>query len=169
MFARHGNFPENFHEREYFQTSLSIGKTQRALAQAVDILDREPLNIEKTLIPSILDYVVTLEIFMAEGRNFSDTEKEKTRTTKAANAKPFQTMDFLCTIAYHKTRDGKKKPLRFDYYMLRFIFEQKLVEARAFHERGPRRISPKEIIAIITDKMNANSSKKILKPFQPES
>lgn len=168
MFARHDNFPENFHEREYFQTSLSIGRTQQAFAQAVNILDREPLNMGKTLIPSISDCVVTLEIFIAEGKNFSDTEKEETRMTKAANSKPLQAMDFFCTIMYHKKRDGKKKPLRFDYYILRFIFEQRLVEARAFHERGPRRITPKEIIAIITDNINASSSKKILKPFEPE-
>jgi hypothetical protein len=170
MLALYDNFPANFHEREYFLASLSLGKTQQAFAQATHKLNREPLNTEKKSIPSISDYVVTLEMGIAEGNDFIQIDKdEETRIIKTANSTPFQIMDFLCTATYHMIKDGKSKPFRFDYFMLRFIFDQKLIEARAFHERGPRRITPKEIIDIIIDKINANSAKKILKPFKPES
>jgi hypothetical protein len=61
-------------------------------------------------------------------------------------------------------QNGKKTPLRFDYYMMRFIFNKDSMEIQIFHERGPRYISPEDITDFIGGKINERFSKKILKP-----
>jgi hypothetical protein len=59
-------------------------------------------------------------------------------------------------------------PLKFDYYMIRFAFSKNTMEMRVFHERGPRYISPEDITTFIVNQINKASTKKILKPVEPD-
>ena len=54
-------------------------------------------------------------------------------------------------------------PLRFDYYMMRVAFGKNVVEIRVFHERGPRYVSPEDLVAFFVTKVNETSKRKILK------
>jgi hypothetical protein len=47
--------------------------------------------------------------------------------------------------------------------MLRISFDNKKIEVKVFHERGPRYISPEEIVNFIIMEFNKNSTKKIIK------
>ena len=76
-------------------------------------------------------------------------------------------MDFFCALRYYRIQNGKKTPLRFDYYMLRFTFNKDSVTMQIFHERGPRYISPEDIANLVINKLAANFSKKILKTVKP--
>ena len=76
-------------------------------------------------------------------------------------------MDIFCAIRYYKkVQDEKKRPLRFDYYMLRFLFNKNTVEMLVLHERGPRYVSPEEIITFLANKINEAFSKKVLKSLE---
>jgi hypothetical protein len=168
MLARYNNFPKNVHETEHFAASLSTGKLQQTFTEAFYKLNNETLNTEKASIPSVSNYIVTLEFGVADGNDFNYIDREeKTKIIKAVKTKPLQAMDFLCAIRYYKIEGDKKTPLKFDYLMLRLVFDKNLVEVRVFHERGPRRITPEEIISLIVDKINADTAKRILKPFKP--
>jgi hypothetical protein len=77
-------------------------------------------------------------------------------------------MDLFCAIRYYKNVNSKKKPLRFDYFMMRITFgKEKAVELQVFHERGPRYISPEEFVTFFVKKVNESSTRKILKQIMP--
>jgi len=168
MLARYNNFPKNVYESKRFTTSLSTGRLQQTFTESFYKLNHEMLNTEKASIPSVSNCIVALEFGVADGNDFNYINgEEKTRMIKTVSAKPLQAMDFLCAIKYYKMKGNKKTPLKFDYFMLRLKFGKKQVEVRVFHERGPRRITPEEIIRYIVDEINADSAKRILRPFQP--
>jgi hypothetical protein len=81
----------------------------------------------------------------------------------ALRQEPFGVMDFFCAIRYYKNYASSKKPLKFDYYITRFIFDEGLVELQVFHERGPRYFSPKDVLTFLTERINETSARKILK------
>jgi hypothetical protein len=75
-------------------------------------------------------------------------------------------MDFFCAVRYYKCSAEKKTPLKFDYYMIRVIFGDS-VEIRVFHERGPRYISPEDIVTFLVNMTNEATARKILKKIEP--
>jgi len=81
--------------------------------------------------------------------------------------KPLQVMDFFCALRYYKMQNGKKTPLRFDYYMMRFIFNKDSMEIQIFHERGPRYVSPEDIANFVVNEIGETFSRKILKAVKP--
>jgi hypothetical protein len=77
-------------------------------------------------------------------------------------------MDFFCAIRYYKSKAEKRTPLRFDYYMVRMVFAKDEVAIQVFHERGPRYISPDDIVAFVVKAINKTSNKKILNPIETD-
>ena len=83
------------------------------------------------------------EVGLAEAKSFNylDEEEQKRALTSLRKA-AFQTMDLFLAVRYYKGSVEQKKPLKFDYYLLRMVFGDGSVEVQVFHERGPRYISP---------------------------
>jgi len=164
MLGIYENFPENPHKITPFNSSISNKRLQQALIQIFHQLGNESLAIEDIANPSLPQCTVIFEFGIAEANNFVylDSE-EKSAVLKAIKKKPFQIIDFLCSIRYYKTQNQKKTPLKFDYYILRFAFNKNTMEMEVFHERGPMHISPEEITTFIANKINEKFSKKILK------
>jgi hypothetical protein len=167
MLARYDGFPENVHHTTYFSSAIYIGKLQHAITEAISTLNDGALDTKKIEIASVSDLTVTLEFGIADGNDFTyvNTE-EKNRIDKAIKTNPFQLMDFICAIRYQKAIETKKAPLRGDYYMIRLVFGKKLLEARVFHERGSRRITPEEMANLIVDETNDYGKKRLLRPFK---
>jgi hypothetical protein len=164
MLGFYENFPRNPHRITHFNTSISNKGLQQALTQIFHQLGNETLTIEDVANPSLPQCIVIFEFGIAEANNFNYlNNEEKNRVLKVIQEKPFQSMDFLCSIRYYKTQNEKKTPLKFDYYMLRFTFNKNMVEMEVFHERGPMHLSPEEITSFIVNKINEKFSKKILK------
>jgi hypothetical protein len=76
-------------------------------------------------------------------------------------------MDFFCAVRYYKGAGEKKAPLKFDYYLMRLVFGKNSVEIQVFHERGPRYISPEDIVTFLVNMVNETSARKILKKIEP--
>jgi len=70
-------------------------------------------------------------------------------------------MDFFCAIRYYKGE--KKSALKFDYYLLRTIYNKGILEIQVFHKKGLRYLSPEDLTLFIINKTNETSSRKILK------
>jgi len=77
-------------------------------------------------------------------------------------------MDFFCAIRYYKENGDKKTALKFDYYLLRTIFGKNILEIQVFHERGPRYISPQDLVDFLQSKINWDRSKRLLKKRENE-
>jgi len=169
MLGLYENFPENIHITESYTSTLPDHKLQQKLVQTLHVINRKPFIFEEIGHPPMNDCTVFFEVGIADGRSFSFIDDEETkRLLDLLRKQPFKIMDFFVAIRYYKGAATKKTPLRFDYYMVRFIFSgNSSVELRVFHERGPRYTSPEDIVGFIEKEVNGASTKKILRKVEP--
>lgn len=158
------NFPQHVHKIARFSTSILNKKLQQILIQTLHKINGETFNLDEFANPSIPQCTAVLEFGIAEidGFNYLDLE-ESNKALESIRKKPFQIMDLFCAIRYYKEKGEDRIPLKFDYYMLRLIFNKGFMEMQIFHERGPRHVLPEDIINLIIKRVNESFSKKILK------
>ena len=168
MLGLYENFPKTIHKTASFSISVSNKRLQQALIQTLQKINKENFNLEEIANPSVPQCTVILEFGIAEANNFNYLDdKETNKALEVIQKKPFQLMDFFCALRYYKMQNGKKTPLRFDYYMMRFKFNRDSMKIQIYHERGPRYISPEDVANFIVNKIDETSSKKILKAVRP--
>ena len=164
MLGLYNNFPGNVHKTVRFVTSVSEKTLQKALVESFHKLNRGTSTLEEVTTPSIPRCKVIFEFGVAEDDDFNYLDdEERDRLLKVIRKKAFSTMDFLCILRYYKLRDEAKRPLRSDYYMLRFIFGERIGRMRVFHEKGLMYVSPKDLPWFIVDKINAQFSRRVVK------
>lgn len=160
------NFPETTHKTAHFITKISNKRLQQTIIQTLHKLNTQTFGIKEISEPSIPECTLAFEFGIADSSSFTfldDDEKQK--ILKVIATQPFSLMDFLCRIRYYIMTNEKKKPLKFDYYMIRFSFDKNTLEMRFFHERGPQHLSPSDITNLFARTINQISSKTILKAF----
>ena len=165
MLGLYDNFPQTSHLAETFTSSLANKKLQERLIQVLQKINSEKLSFEQVCVPTVPNGSVIFEFGIADtgGFNFLNDEEAKNLQEAVAN-QSVQVMDWFCGIRYYKETKLKKIPLKFDYYMIRVGFgESEVVEFLVHHERGPRYISPQDLIAFITRRVNEANRKKILR------
>ena len=163
------NFPLNIHRIEVFTTPLSNNRLQRRLIQVVHNINRRTFSFEEVACPTVPECTIIFEVGLAEAKSFNYVdEEEKKKVLNALRKTPFQTMDFFCAVRYYKGTIEDNKPLKFDYYLMRLIFGKKNLEIQVFHERGPRYISPEDIITFLVNEVNKTSSRRTLKRIEVE-
>jgi hypothetical protein len=169
MFGFYDNFPANIHRIDTFVSSLSNRKLQQRLNQVLQEINRRTFSFEEVGNPTVPGCTVIFELGIADAGNFNFLdEEEAARVLSSVSHKPLRVMDLFCGIRYYKNKAGKKTPLKFDYYMIRLVFgEEKSLEFQVFHERGPRYVSPEDLVAFLVKKVNEASSRKILKLIEP--
>jgi hypothetical protein len=167
MLGFYEGFPAAAHKTIRFATFALNRSLQQRLAETLRTLNTQMLSLEKVTGPSIPQCSVSFEFGIAEAHGFNYLDDEETsRVLKTISKKPLQMMDFFCALRYHKLLEEKKISLKFDYYMLRFAFGKGLMEAHAFHERGPMYTSPEDMISFVVDKVNEGSSRKVFKKIR---
>ncbi|NWF87318.1 hypothetical protein HXY32_05870 [Candidatus Bathyarchaeota archaeon] len=167
MLGVYEQFPLNVHKIKTFTTSISIKKLQQTLIQTFYKINNKDFKLEDIALPSLPQCIAIFEFGIAEANNFNYLNEEETnKGLRAIRKKPFQVLDFFCALRYYKINNEKKTPLKFDYYMIRFIFNKNLIKMQVFHEKGPRYASPEDIANFIADKTNENFSKKALKTLE---
>jgi len=164
VLGRYENFPATIHKEAVFITQLSSKTLQQKLVRIINGINGKTYNLEDIAAPSVPDCSVTFECGIADASDFNYLDKEETsKVLKLLRKKPLQTMDFFFAIRYYKTQNEKRTSLRFDYYMVRLMFTTSTVETQVVHERGPRHLSPQDVVNFIANSVNGTSPKKILK------
>jgi hypothetical protein len=164
MLGRYENFPENIHRIEFFTSFLSSKKLQQRLIQVLHEINRKTFSFEEIANPSVPECTIIFEIGIADAESFSYIDENETnKVLNVLKKEPFREIDLFCAVRYYKGNAGKKKPLRFDYYLMRAVFGKDSVEMRVFHERGPRYISPEDIVTFLVNMINKASARNILK------
>jgi hypothetical protein len=167
MLGRYENFPEGIHRIEHFTSALPNKKLQQRLIHALSETNRKTFSFEEIANPTVPECTIIFEIGIADAESFNYIDEEETKKTlNALKKEPFRVLDFFCAVRYYKGKTEKKTPLKFDYYMIRFAFSKDTMEIRVFHERGPRYISPEDIVAFLVNKVNEASGRKILKKIE---
>jgi hypothetical protein len=168
MLGLYENFPEEIHRKTLFATSLSNKRLQQALTRILCKINGESFSLEEISDLSIPHCATIFEFGIAEDLifNYLDRVEEK-KVLKAIRKRPFSVMDLFCAVRYYKMRNDGKTALKFDYYMLRFLFRSKnSLEIRVFHERGPRHVSPEDLARLVVSKLNETFPRKRLKPIR---
>jgi len=161
------NFPKNIHKAETFSTSILSKKLQQTLVETLYRLNGETLSLEEVAAPSIPGCRVIFEVGVAEDNDFNYLDdEERKRLLGALKKKPFQVMDFLFVIRYRRMIEERKRRMRFDYYMLRLLFGESLVEVQVSHEKGIRHTSPDDLVKLVVNRVNGTFSKKALRPSE---
>jgi len=164
------NFPEIIHGIARFTCKSPIRKLQQEILRSLYQLNQEvcELNAITPHFPSECE--VSFELGAAEGVGFNYLDiEELDRFSKSIAEKDLPTLDFFCVVRYHIVKDrGKRVPLKFDYHLLRFVFQEKSLELRVCHERGTQRVPIEDLITFITKRINEELSRKRLKPLNLE-
>ena len=161
------NFPEKIHRLERFKTKLPTKRIQKKLIQILEKINHKTYSFEEITYPTVPNCKIIFEVGLAEAKTFNYIDKEeKDKFLKALKKESFNLLDLFFSIRYYRIAQKKSTPLNFDYYIIRIIFENKTIEVKVFHERGPRYISPEEIVTFIINELNKNSPKKITKSTQ---
>ncbi len=163
-FGFYKNFPTHIHRVESFASSFSTLQLQLRTIQIFFEINRKEFSFEEVSNPTIPEGKVIFEFGLADSEGFSYIDEEEARKAPDLLSKDaLQSVDFFCGIRYYKTNNEKKTALKFDYYLLRTMFNRGTVEIQVHHERGPMYVSPKDLIQFILKQMNEGSDKKILR------
>ena len=167
MLGRYENFPENIHRIENFTSSISSKKLQQRLIQVLHEINRKTFSFEEIAYPSVPECAIIFEVGIADAKSFNYIDEEETnKVLNALKKEPLRVIDLFCAVRYYKTKTEKRTPLKFDYYLMRTAFSKGSVEIKVFHERGPRYISPEDLVAFLVNKINEASARKILKKVE---
>jgi len=167
MLGHYENFPATIHSSSGYATSISNKKTQETLIHVLLSANKESFKIEDVAYPTIPHCTVIFEFGIADGDDFNYlNEEEANKAIKVVRKTPFETMDFLCDVRYYKKTEERKTALRFDYYMLRFTFGINQMLIQVSHEKGPRHLTPDDLIHFLIERINRASPKKILRELE---
>jgi len=162
-------FPDVIHKVAFFSYKIPTRNLQKMLILIFYRMNmaKESLNMP---FPSSRNLEVVFEIGIADGLEFIFLDdKEKDKWLKFIEKETFRTLDFLCIIRYYVPRKRRKVPLKFDYYMLRFIFKSGTMEVAVHHERGTRRLTTRDLITMINEQIDSELKKERKPPLGLES
>jgi len=129
---------------------------QQTLLIVFHQLNNQDLDLENITTASRPTCQVGFEFGIAEESvfNFLD-EEELRRLRNSVTEKALPTLDLFCAIRYHTTDEaGKRRPLKFDYHLLRFTFYKKNIELLISHERGTQRVPIEDLVTFLTNRIN---------------
>lgn len=168
--GRYENFPEVIHGVARFTCKSSMRRVQQAILSAFHLLNHEVCGLSDVMPHLPQECEVSFELGVAEDFDFNFLDKkELDRFQRSIVEKELPTLDFFFVVRYHVVNDkGKRVPLKFDYHMLRFMFQENSMELRICHERGTQRVSLEDLITFMTKRINEELSQRQLKPLNLE-
>jgi hypothetical protein len=164
LLGRYEIFPENVHGIALFEYQDSAKEVQKAILCTLHRLNQESFDLGAVTPYLKQNYVVSFEFGVADviDFNFLD-QKELYQCLKGIDETEMETLDFFFAIRYYLVRDGGKQiPLRFDYHVLRFSFQEDGLELRIRHERGTQRISLDDLTDFLIKQINIELSQRQL-------
>jgi hypothetical protein len=170
LLGRYENFPEIIHGVARFTCESPIRRVQQTILAALHNLNHEVCGLSAIAPHLPQKCEVGFELGVAEDFDFNFLDKkELDRFQRSMVEKELSTLDFFFVVRYHVVNDRRKRvPLKFDYHMLRFMFQENSMELRICHERGTQRVPLEDLINFITKRINEELSQRQLKPLNLE-
>ena len=170
MLGRYENFPEIIHGVARFTCESPIRRVQQTILAALHNLNHEVCGLSAIALHLPQKCEVGFELGVAEDFDFNFLDKkELDRFQRSMVEKELSTLDFFFVVRYHVVNDRRKRvPLKFDYHMLRFMFQENSMELRICHERGTQRVPLEDLTAFITKRINEELSQRQLKSLNLE-
>lgn len=167
MLGRYENFPENVHGVALFEYQDSAKEVQKAILCTFHCLNQETFDLGAVTPYLKQNCEVGFEFGVADGVDFNFLDqKELDRCLKSVDETEVETFDFFFSVCYHLAGDGGKRvPLRFDYHVLRFLFQEGGLELRIRHERGTQRVPLDDLTDFLVKQINIELSRRQLTPL----
>ena len=164
MLGVYNKFPKDLQWTGSFFVSVSAKRLQQILFDSIERLNIETLDLEEIADPSIPNCKVNFEIGVADGDEICLLDDEtKLKLLAVLKKRSFERLDFLFVVRYRKMSSGLGVRMRFDYYLLRLLFNEKVVQFDLAHKKGVRHTAPSDVANLIVDRINAAYTRKILK------
>jgi len=166
LFGVYDNFPDISHGIIGLSSPTSTERLQRAIVQSLHRANRSRKELD---FPEFARHNIkaALEFGIAEGVTFSYIDDEILGCChERLGEQPFPALDLLCIVRYYVTEEKRRRPLKFDYYMLRFLFQEAEVELHIYHERGTRRLSIEDLTGFLTGGINQELARSGSKPLK---
>jgi len=164
LLGKYEKFPQIVHGIGSFTYKFPARELQQAILQIFYRLNRETYDLSDiTHLPSS-QCKASFEVGIAEDISFNFLDDEELeRFQKSVQKDTLHFLDFFCVVRYHIVKiDGKRVPLRFDHYFLRFIFYQRDVELRIVHERGTQRTHLEDLVNFVIKHIDNELAKRNL-------
>jgi len=148
------NFPEVHHGTTRFSCAVPIQDIQTILLRFLQSLNG---NKESISLPEFIQHGirVELEVGVADGLAFDFLNEESLeRCLNAVSKNALHVLDLFFVVRYYVVDGVKRKPLKFDYYIVRFLFGEGEVEMLVHHERGPRHLAVEELVKFLYNRIN---------------
>jgi hypothetical protein len=164
------NFPPNIQFVQSFTSTIPSRQLQQRLIQMLYDINRGEFTFEEVAHPTIPGCRIIFEFGLADACSFNYIDKEEVK--KATNLLANQTlrnMDLFCVIRYYKGEREKKRALKFDYYLIRTVYDRSIFEIQVYLKKGLRYVSPEDLMLFIFNRLNEASNRKVLKkqPSRP--
>ncbi len=158
------NFPPNLQFVQSFTSTLTSRQLQEKLIQTLYEVNKKEFSFEEVGHPTIPGCRIIFEFGLADADcfNYIDVEEVKKAMDLLAT-QSLENMDFFCVIRYYKGEGEKKKPLKFDYYLVRTVYNRSIFEIQVHHKKGLRYVPPEDLALFIFKKLNGASNRKVLK------
>jgi hypothetical protein len=158
------NFPPNIQFVQSFTSTIQNQQLQQKLIQTLYEINRKKFSFEEAGHPTIPECGIIFEFGLADADcfNFIDEEEVKKAMDLLAN-QLLEKMDFFCIIRYYRGEGEKKRPLKFDYYLLRTVYNESIFEIQVYHKKGLRYVPPEDLTEFIFNKLNQSYKRKVLK------
>ena len=167
LLGRYDNFPARVHDAARFTYQIPTQRLQQAVLQALYQLNQQAHDLKNVTRASPASCQVNFELGIADGVTFNFLDREehdRIQMSLKQDEYAFRILDFFCAARYHiLSADGKRKPLKFDYNLLRFSFYRRNMELFIVHERGIQRIPLEDLITFLTQQINKELKQKGLK------
>jgi hypothetical protein len=170
LLGRYKNFPEIIHGVARFTCKSSIDRVQQSILSALHNLNQEICDLIAVTPHLPQKCETSYEFGVAEDVDFNFLDKkELDRLQRSIVEKSLSILDFFCVARYHVVNDkGKRVPLKFDYHILRFMFQKNSIELRICHERGTQRVPLEDLVAFVAKRINEELSQRQLEPLNLE-
>jgi hypothetical protein len=158
------NFPPNIQFVQSFTSTVPSRQLQEKLIQTLYEINKKEFSFEEVGHPTIPGCRIIFEFGLADADcfNYVDEEEVKKAMDLLAN-QSLENMDFFCAIRYYKGEGEKKRALKFDYYLIRTVYNRSIFEIQVYHKKGLRYVPPEDLALFIFNKLNGDSNRKVLK------
>jgi hypothetical protein len=160
------NFPDVHHGTAQFLSTVPTQDLQRTLLQFLRRLNEKRENL------SLAEFVrhkvrVELDVGVADGLTFDYLNEENfERCLNEISKNVLPALDFFIAVRYYVPDGAKRKPLKFDYYLVRILFREQELEMLVHHEKGPRHLAVEELIDLYFNRINRELKAQGLKPLE---
>ncbi len=167
MLGEYEFFPTVIHGEAQIAFSVDRKTLQLAIVEALHRLNSEVEVLSHIMKLGDETIYVSFEFGVAEGSSFFFIDEEELdRLRGRIKSKPLEVIDVFYVLKYHKVVNGKRRPLKFDYGFLRFLFRNDHMHLLFHHERGTMRISFSDLTRFLLQRvciLLKNESSKIFK------